>query len=124
MTMTGQELRAALAAAAAGVLPSDWTTYAFPPDVVAFPAAVVVARSPYLAPARYCAGIYQVAVTLLLARAVGPPAGDILDTWTEPVRRAIAAIGGIVWEGTDMGPMIAPGGVEAYGSTINLQAFA
>jgi len=48
----------------------------------------------------------------------------VLDTWAEPVRKALQDIGGIVWEGTDMGPMIAPGGVEAYGSTINIQAYA
>lgn len=122
--MTGSELRHLLADTAASVLPPDWTTYAGPPEQVAFPAAVVVPRSPYLAPATFCDGQYSVGLSLLLPRSVGPDAMDTLDQWTEPVRKAIRDLNGIVWEGTDLGPMIAPGGVEAYGSTINLTCYA
>jgi hypothetical protein len=121
--MTGTELRHALADAAAGALPDDWTAYPGPPEQVAFPCIVVVPRSPWLVPMRFCEGVYAAALTLLVPRAQGVQMLDTLDTWAEPVRKAATAIAGVRWEGTDLGPMIAPGGVEAYGASINLQIY-
>ena len=110
-----------LSDAAAGVLPPDWTSYPGPPEQCAFPCAVVVPRSPWLAPSTYCGGVWSTSITLLVPRAQGVEMLDTLDAWAEPVRKAATAIAGVQWEGTDMGPMVAPGGVEAYGAVINLQ---
>lgn len=119
--MTPAEVRHALADTARDVLPASWTAYAGPPEAVAFPAAVVVPRAPWVAPSRFCDGELSAGVSLLVPRTAGPDALDILDAWAEPVRKAIQDLQGVIWEGTDMGPMIAPGGVEAYGATINVR---
>lgn len=119
--MTPSEVRHALADAAQGVLPGDWTCYPGPPETVSFPAAVVVPRAPWIAASRFCDAEYSAGVTLLLPRAQGVGAMDQLDAWAEPVRKAIQDLAGVIWDGTDMGPMIAPGGVESYGATINVR---
>ena len=76
---------------------------------------------PWLAPSTYCGGVFSASLTLLLPRAMGVEMLDTLDLWAEPVRKAAMSIPGVLWEGTDLGPMIAPGGSEAYGASINLQ---
>ena len=121
--MTGPEIRQQVATIVANVLPPEWTIYSGPPEQVAFPGAVVVPRTPYRRPSRFgpqCLA-YGLAVTLLEARSAGTAGVDSVDTASETVRDALFSIEGLVWETTDLGPMIAPGGVEAYGATLNLE---
>ncbi len=119
-TTLGWEVRQSVAEATSSALPDDWTTYPGPPESVAFPAAVIVPGTPYLAPATMCDGVYRLGVNLLLPRSQGVNVLEQLDELSDLVRVALRNLGGVVWESTDMGPMIAPGGVEAYGSTVNI----
>lgn len=124
--MTGPEVREQLATVVANVLPPEWTVYAGPPEVVSLPAAVVVPRTPYrrFADMGGCTWIYGLQVTLLEARSAGMDGVDMLDDLAETVRAALYTVPSLAYESTDLGPMIAPGGVESYGATLNLELYA
>ena len=124
--MTGPEVRGELAQIVGNALPEGWTVYPGPPEVVSLPAAVVVPRTPYRQPANLggCEWRYGLQVTLLEARSAGTAGVDELDLMAETVRTALFAIPSLAYESTDLGPMIAPGGVEAYGATLNLELYA
>lgn len=124
--MTGPEVRDQLAQVVANVLPEQWTVYEGPPETVSLPGAVIVPRTPYRRPANMggCQWIYGLQVTLLEARSAGVAGVDELDVLAEIVREALYAIESLAYESTDLGPMIAPGGVEAYGATLNLELYA
>lgn len=121
--MSGPEIRADLAALVANVLPEEWTVYPGPPEVVSTPAAVIVPRTPYRRPGTYCQVTYGLAVTLLEARSTSTAGVDLLDDLAETVRSALSAVKGLAYESTELGPMIAPGGAEVYGATLNLELY-
>jgi len=121
--VTGPEVRQALATVVAGVVPDSWTVYPGPPEVTSLPAVVIVPRSPYRRAGTFCADIYSLAVTLLVGRATGVAGVDELDVLAVTVTDELIAQTGLVYESTDLGPMIAPGGVEAYGAALNVEYY-
>lgn len=121
--MTGPEVRAQLATVVAAALPEEWTTYPGPPEAMSLPGAVIVPRTPYRRAGTFCAEIYGLSVTLLEARSTSVEGVDMLDALAATVLDAVTAVEGLVYESTELGPMIAPGGVEAYGATLNLELY-
>lgn len=121
--MTPQEARQLLVDTALTVLPAEYTGYAGPPEVTSVPCVVAVPRDPYRRPGTFCAEILSVGVTLLEARSTGTAGVDLLDSLSAAVRDALESLEGVAYESTSLGPMIAPGGAEAYGATLNLELY-
>jgi hypothetical protein len=110
-----------LAAVVAGAVPPDWTVYAGPPEVTSNPCAVIQVAN--TRPGTFCALVYRMTVTALEARSSGLAGYDSVETMAATITEAVTGIEGLVYESTDQGPMIAPGGVEAYGATLNLELY-
>jgi len=121
----GPTVRAALAAVVAAVVPDDtWTIYSAPPELLSLPAVVIVPRVPYRVdgPA-WCEEQYGLDVVILAPRSQGVPGFDLVDVVASLAQAALLAVPGLIYEGTDMGPMIQPGGVECAGATIHTQYY-
>jgi hypothetical protein len=119
--MTGPEARAQIAAAVTAAVPPEWTVYAGLPDVVSFPGVVIQTPSQRLG--TFCAEIHRMTVIVLEARSMGAVAYDSVDVMASTVLAALATVDGLAYESKDLGPMVAPGGVEAYGATLNIELY-
>lgn len=122
--MTGPEVRASLAMVVAGAVPPEWTVYAGLPEVVSLPAVVIATTSTRRADFGACDWLYAMRVDVLEARPGGTTAYDSVEVMAATVRDALFAVPSLAWEETVQGPMIAPGGVEAFGATLTISVYA
>jgi hypothetical protein len=118
--MTGPEVRAQLATVIAGVVPAGWTVYAGPPEIVSLPAVVV--QTPSRRPGTFCHEIYAATITSLEARPAGLAGYDSVDVVAATIVPALTTIAGLAYQSTDLEQRIV-GGVEAYGSVINVELY-
>jgi hypothetical protein len=119
--VTGPEARAQIAAVVTDAVPPEWTVYPGLPEQVSLPGVVI--QTPNQRLGTFCAEIHRMSVIVLEARSAGSVAYDSVDVMASTVLTALTTIDGLVYESKDLGPMVAPGGVESYGATLNIELY-
>lgn len=116
-----RERREAVADAARTVLPSGFSVYASPPEIVTFPAVVVAPRAPYRELLTFTRESVRIAVLVIVPRAAGPDALDLVDATLDLVKPAVASVEAVTEVGDVSSVVLASyGGTDCIVASIDL----
>lgn len=119
--MDAKSKRAALALALVEALPDGWTVYASPPETVTAPSVVIGPRAPYREWGTFGTEDVNLQLSLLVPRALGASALDVLDEVLDTVLEAVDSVDNAMPMATALGlTQTSAAGVEYLTAAIDV----